>query len=85
MAQASSKTVTPSSPISLATGPTIARVDNLGPYAVYLGGSGVTTGAGYKLPAGEKASDIKLATLEQVYAISEDGDAEVRVLTSSLV
>lgn len=85
MAASAQFTVTPSTPVQLAMGVKGVLIQNLGPYPLWIGAAGVTVGAGFSVPAGSPAVSVPLtlATLETVYAISESGDTDVRVLTTT--
>jgi hypothetical protein len=54
-------------------------IHNLGGGAVYLGGSDVTTGNGYKLDNGDKLSVI-IGDREALYAVSLSGTHTVGIL-----
>lgn len=84
MATSVKKTLDPETAQVLATGLKSVRVQNLGPYPVWIGGSGVSTENGYSLPAGSaEVFALDLAGLESLYGISESGNSDVRVLTTT--
>jgi hypothetical protein len=56
---------------------------NLGSVEVDLGGSGVTTGAGYKLDAGAVV-EMTLSSGDVLYGIASSGTQSVQVLSTSL-
>lgn len=58
-------------------------VKNVGAVTVYVGGSGVTTAAGYPLAAGEAIS-LDVGKTDEVYGIVATGTCEVRVLESGV-
>lgn len=82
MATSVTKTVTPETPVLLATGLKSIIVYNMGPYPIFLGGPSVTEDDGYPLPAGSNlAPPVSLLTLESLYAIAQSGTSDVRVLS----
>lgn len=74
-------------PVQLASGLKHALVQNLGAYAVFLGGSNVSDTNGLKLPANSEAlaPPIGLIALESLYGVVDSGagagTCDVRVLT----
>lgn len=84
MAASVSKTVTESVPVSLATGVKSVIIYNQGPYMIWIGGSDVSVEKGIKLQNQERI-ELPLGSLEQVYAIAEGGDADVRVFTTNVI
>lgn len=73
-------------PQQVASGVKTFTVQNLGSYPVWLGGSGVTLDNGLSLPATAVPLTIQVAlgAGEALYAVSEAGPADVRVLTTTL-
>jgi hypothetical protein len=72
-------------PVNLGTGLKNVLIRNMGPYRIYLGGSGVTDATGIEISSGDHGLPaIGLAALESIFAIaaSDAGDVmtEVRVL-----
>lgn len=66
-----------SSPTDSVSGQRVT-VCNRGSAAVDIGGSGVTSGAGYRLDPGDTWSDV-LSSGDDVYAIAASGTVDVHV------
>lgn len=66
--------------VATATGGLRAVLSNGGPADVFIGASSVTTGAGFKLPAGGTIS-VQLDAGEAVHGIVASGTSTVSVLT----
>lgn len=88
MAAGSRVTVTTAATL-LASGPgspndtTGCAVQNMGAAAVDIGGSGVTSGAGFPLAAGASLG-VDLGPTDKLYAIAASGTVSVAVLTTRI-
>lgn len=73
-------------PQQIASGLKTFTVQNLGSYPVWIGGSGVTAANGFSLPATAVPFTVQvdLGIGEALYAVSESGPSDVRVLTTTL-
>lgn len=60
-----------------------ASIHNKGTVSIFLGGSGVTTGNGYEVGAGEAVS-LVLTGSDAVYAVAASGTQRVDVLRTGV-